>query len=144
MLSPLLHVSSSSSLSSSETFMLCVVASPPFFCESSSALHITANPMFHERTKHSDIDCHVICEKLQARLMRLLPISLFFFSTCQHLHQELHCCFPAHPSSQAGHGRHLPSSNLLGWGVMELEEPFGNKAHNIMRITHTRDDMTCN
>ena len=80
-------------LASCEMMWLCILlrelrvpssSMPILFSDSTDAIYIATNPVFHERTKHVEFDCHTVREKIVRVYSRLFMsekrIKLLIFS----------------------------------------------------------------
>ena len=47
----------------------------PLYADNTSAIQIVANPVYHEHTKHIEVDCHYIREALDSHIISLPYIS---------------------------------------------------------------------
>ncbi|WVZ08184.1 hypothetical protein V8G54_021530 [Vigna mungo] len=58
-----------------QDFHISIVQPTIVYCDNRSTIQNTTNQVFHERTKHIEIDCHIVKENINNDLLKLLPIS---------------------------------------------------------------------
>nr|GEZ01657.1 putative reverse transcriptase, RNA-dependent DNA polymerase, Gag-polypeptide of LTR copia-type [Tanacetum cinerariifolium] len=53
---------------------VAVVGSTPLFCDNQSGKHIANNLIFHERTKHVEMDCYFVRERVERK--KIMPVHI--------------------------------------------------------------------
>ena len=87
-------------------------------CDNQSALHIPRNPVFHERTKHIEVDCHFTRDNVMEGL-----IQLHYLPTNSQLDDVLTKILPSHQRWNILHKLGmLPNPTKLAGGCWNIQK----------------------
>lgn len=56
-------------------FLISVSSPVPLYCVNASAIHLARNLVFHERTKHVELDCHFVRQQVSSGLISSCSIA---------------------------------------------------------------------